>query len=422
MDAARTMQTGVARTWASCHTPIGRETDEGSPIEPHAGLRKVIAWTAFVLAVAAEVATLLLYQRAGFRSVAIFVGGPAAIFLAAVVAVVFAALGLVLVLRLPRHPVGWILLLLGVDMAVPYNLAGAYASHALSKRAPALPAPDLVAWLGTLVSGASGTLLLLLLLLVFPTGQLSSPRSRLALGVALAGTTLFTLGLALEPGPLFTYPVIDNPFGIPGPLGIGAMMFARLGIALMIAAWLAALALMVRRFRVATEREQQQLKWFALGGGLLVAAIAAFAVVLTLNPTSPTGEVLLLLAYASSTLIPISVTIAIIRHRLYDIDELISATVVYGALTAILAGIYSASIRLFNDLFVALTGERSDAALVITTLILATSFTPIKGWLERAVKSRYSPEPASSTPQSAEEAALDDRIRRVVRDELARRG
>jgi hypothetical protein len=396
-------------------------TDERSPVESGVGLGKVIAWVAFVLTVAALGATLVLYQRAGFRSLAIFVGGPAAILIAAVIALVFAGLGLVLVLRLPRHPVGWILLLLGVDMAVPYNLSGAYASYALSTQPPALPAPEVVAWLGTLVSGASGTLLLLLLLLVFPTGQLSSRRSRLALGVALAAMVLFTIGFAFEPGPLFIYPLIDNPLGISGPLGAGAMMVARLGIVLVIAAWLAALALMVLRFRVATEREQQQLKWFALGGGLLVVAIAAFAVVLTLNPTSPTGEALLLLAYVSSTLIPISVTIAITRHKLYDIDELISATVVYAALTAILAGIYSASIRLFNDLFVALTGERSDAALVITTLILATSFTPIKGWLERAVKSRYSPEAVSDTSRSSEGAALDDRIRRVVREELARR-
>jgi hypothetical protein len=368
------------------------------------------------------VAALVLYQRAGFRSVAIFVGGPAAILVAPVVGLVFGGLGLLLVRRLPRHPVGWTLLLLGVDMAIPYNLAGAYASYALSTEPPALPAPEFVAWLGSLLSGASGTLLLLVLLLVFPTGQMSSPRSRLAFAVAVAGMVLFTIGLGLEPGPLFTYPSIENPFGIPGPLGTGAMMVARLGIVLVIAAWLVAVASMVLRFRVATERERQQLKWFAFGGGLLVATITAFAFVLTINRTSPTGEALLLLAHLSSTLIPISVTIAITRHQLYDIDELISATVVYGALTAILAGIYAASIRLFNDLFVVLTGERSDAALVITTLILATTFTPIKGWLERAVKSRYSPEPASSTPQSGEEAALDDRIRRVVRDELARRG
>jgi hypothetical protein len=395
-------------------------TDERSPVEPGAGLGKVIAWVAFALTVAAVLASLVLYQRVGFRSVAIFVGGPAGL-VAPVVALVFGGLGLVLVRRLPRHPVGWSLLLLGVDMAIPYNLSGAYASYALSTEPSALPAPEVVAWLGSLVSGASGTLLLLLLLLVFPTGQMSSPRSRLALGVAVAGVILFTIGLALEPGPLFTYPTIENPFGIPDPLGTGAKMVARLGIVLVIAAWLAALALMVRRFRVATERERQQLKWFALGGGLLVVVIAAFAIVLTLSPTSPTGEALLLLAYVSSTLIPISVTIAITRHRLYDIDELISATVVYAALTAILAGIYSASIRLFNDLFVALTGERSDAALVITTLILATSFTPIKGWLERAVKSRYSPEVVSDTSGSGDAAALDDRIRRVVREELARR-
>ncbi|HVQ23351.1 MAG TPA: hypothetical protein VMT36_08760, partial [Candidatus Saccharimonadia bacterium] len=81
-------------------------------------------------------------------------------------------------------------------------------------------------------------------------------------------------------------------------------------------------------------------------------------------------------------------SVAILRYRLYDIETIIGRTLVYGGLTAILAGLYTAAIRLFNSLFSTVTGERSDLALVLTTLVLATTFTPIKAWLELRVAAR----------------------------------
>ena len=79
---------------------------------------------------------------------------------------------------------------------------------------------------------------------------------------------------------------------------------------------------------------------------------------------------------------PLSAAIAIVRYRLWEVDSLINRTVVYGALTAVLAGLYTASIGLSQRLFVVLTGERSDAAIVITTLIVASAFTPVRARLQ----------------------------------------
>ena len=86
--------------------------------------------------------------------------------------------------------------------------------------------------------------------------------------------------------------------------------------------------------------------------------------------------------------VPLAALVAILRYHLYEIETIIGRTLVYGSLTAILAGIYTAGIRLFNWLFVEMTGEDSDVALVVTTLVLATTFTPIKTWLEAKVKDR----------------------------------
>jgi hypothetical protein len=111
---------------------------------------------------------------------------------------------------------------------------------------------------------------------------------------------------------------------------------------------------------------------------------------------------------------------------------LINRTFVFGALTAVLAGLYAAGIRLFQVLFVAITGQESDGALVLTTLILATTFTPIKSRLEGIAARRYQPHPAVAAGAAAAPAhiapgtLLTEEVLRtfvtdVVREELARR-
>jgi len=81
--------------------------------------------------------------------------------------------------------------------------------------------------------------------------------------------------------------------------------------------------------------------------------------------------------------LPVAIGIAVLRHRLYDIDVLISRTFVYGSLLALAAGIYSASIRLFQYFFVLATGNKSDFAFVISTLILGAAFLPARKRLEQ---------------------------------------
>jgi hypothetical protein len=110
----------------------------------------------------------------------------------------------------------------------------------------------------------------------------------------------------------------------------------------------------------------------------------------------PPGTPLPVWAAASSAIwwlslsaIPVTLTIAILRHRLYNIDVIINRALVYGALTAILAGLYTASISLFQRVFQAATGQKSDAAIVLTTLVLASAFTPIRTRLQTVVDQRF---------------------------------
>jgi hypothetical protein len=148
--------------------------------------------------------------------------------------------------------------------------------------------------------------------------------------------------------------------------------------------------------RVSTPEQQEQTRWVVFGLIawiiLLVLQGVPFIYLQNLPPGTPQPG----WAAASASLwwltlstIPVTLSIATLRYRLYDIDLIINRTLVYGALTAILAGLYSASISLFQKVFVALTGSKSDAAIVLTTLILASTFTPIKTRLQAVVDRRY---------------------------------
>lgn len=148
-------------------------------------------------------------------------------------------------------------------------------------------------------------------------------------------------------------------------------------------------AALVQRYRISDPVGRLQVRWYSASGvGLVVGFVAYVVAVLTLPHSSAVGQIVITLFYLSAAVPPFFLVFAIQRYRLYEIDTILGRAFVYGLLTAILAGIYAASIRLFNAIFVGLTGESSEVALVITTLILATTFTPMKKGLERIVANR----------------------------------
>ena len=92
---------------------------------------------------------------------------------------------------------------------------------------------------------------------------------------------------------------------------------------------------------------------------------------------------------AGFILVPVAFGIAMRRYRLYEIDRILNRTIVFGGATALLAGVYTASIGLMQKIFVALTGERSDAAVILTTLLVAAAFTPLKARIDTYVKRNF---------------------------------
>jgi hypothetical protein len=301
---------------------------------------------------------------------------------------VYATLGLIIATRRPRHPIGWLLIGCGLTGSMQL-VTGQYAALAgaadLPSRLPALWASSQVqsAWVG----------LVLLLLLLFPTGRLPSPRWRPVAWSLVAGLclTLFTQGL--KPRTLSDFPEDTNPFGAPalepvlGPLDV-------LAGALLIAGVIGAFTSLVVRLRRSRGRERQQLKWFVYVALLGVVAIfplgALLALLIGQLPHGYGG--VLGAVFQPWLLAPIALAItvaaAIVRHRLYDIDRVINRTLVYGLLTVLLGSVYAAGVLVLGRLLDPADGQ-SEPAVAASTLAVAALFQRARRRVQTAVDRRF---------------------------------
>jgi hypothetical protein len=291
----------------------------------------------------------------------------------------FATVGALVASRHPRNPVGWILLAAGLSyvaggIAVDTSDAGTRGAWG-----------TLAAWVGTWVWIAGIGPVATFGLLLFPDGRLPSPRWRPVARVAGAGLAGLLLGLALAPGRIVDT-TIENPVGLGAvPWLPGVMQFAG-GIALL-AGLAGALVSLGARFRTATAEERQQLKWLLYAGGLV-----GLSVLVTVPLESLGGPSIVNLTNTISTLavatVPMAMGVAILRHRLYDIDVVINRTLVYAALTATLAGAYLGSVLLLQLVLQPLTAN-SSLAIAASTLAAAALFRPARARIQAAVDRRF---------------------------------
>jgi hypothetical protein len=293
-----------------------------------------------------------------------------------VFALTYATVGAIVASRRPGNRIGWILLAAGLVAAVLFSTFE-YATYGLVAHPGALPLALYVAWFASWIWVPFAVLVGPVFLLLFPYGHLKSPRWKPVIRLAYAAAVVMAAGVAFWPGPLTNFPYVDNPFGVPALDDFFVILFA--APLLMAGAFVGGAVSLALRLRAATGDERQQLKWVAYTGALVAVGV-------WLSNIGKPFDLFLIAAFSS---VPLAAAVAILRYRLYDIDLLINRTLVYGALTAILAGVYTASIGLMQRLFVAFTGERSDAAIVATTLVVVVAFTPIKNRLQSLVDRRF---------------------------------
>jgi hypothetical protein len=222
---------------------------------------------------------------------------------------------------------------------------------------------------------------LALLLMVFPTGRLPSRRWRPVAWAAGAVFVLAALSSPLLPGSPADG-LRPNPIAIPALEGVLRLAYATAN-AVLFGVILAALVSLVVRFRRATGVERQQLKWFAYGTALLLLLPTAGAVGARLGDTA--GN---LLVAAIVSALPVTIGIAVLRYRLYDIDRLVNRTVVYGLLTVLLAGVYAGLVFALSQLLNP-ADQQSALAVAASTLVVAALFQPARRRIQGLVDRRF---------------------------------
>jgi hypothetical protein len=288
--------------------------------------------------------------------------------------------GVVLASRRPRHPVGWLLLTLGLCLAMSGAAAG-YVPYGLVVRPGALPAAGIVARLYPTVTNA-GLAALGFVLLLTPTGAPPSPRWRWwAWGLA-AATAVLLVAATTAPGSLNANTLVAG-----GPQEFrafgGALRLANQAAqAVAILTILAGTASLVVRFRSARGIERQQLRWVALAAALTGVAMGAVAVLVA------TGKLQLAswAAVLGLIFLPLATGAAILRYRLYDLDRIISRTLAYGLLTVLLGGGYAVVVLGLGQLL----GRRSPSLVVAgATLAVAAVFQPARRRVQAVVDRRF---------------------------------
>jgi MFS family permease len=284
--------------------------------------------------------------------------------------------------RRPENPLGWMWLGIGLGIALS-SFAGSYATYALEPGS--LPAPRVV---GTVVAGTGWIVaftLIPLLLLLFPDGRLPSPRWRfLAWAVVAAGALALILN-PFAPGPSGFAPV-DNPFGVGGAAGRAIFVLATAGVLVVLVATIPSALSLVFRYRRANGVERQQIKWFAYAAVLFGSLIPLDL----LGLDEPLGAAVWNLINAAASLgIYAAVGVAILRHRLYDIDVIINRTLVYGLLTLSLVLVYVVSVVLLRGLVFGFTGRSSQLVVVASTLAVAALFGPLRRRIQGAIDRRF---------------------------------
>jgi hypothetical protein len=339
-----------------------------------------LSWSLWVLAVALTTLSLLLLvlnlSRPGTHVFGWVLGNATV--------VVDVTVGAIVASRRPENPVGWLLCLFGVAVGTS-SFASQYAVYALLARPDSLPTGEAMAWIAAwqlpIIIG-----LQLFYILLFPTGRLPSRSWRALVWLIVAFVVVGVILSAFSSDAyLGSLDPIKNPLGVGGFTGAYEALLYIVSPCLLAAVALAVLL----RLRRAVGVERQQIKWFAY-------AAAIFAVASILNIAVAAIDVPLWVEWTNAvifpvagTAIPVAIGIAILRHRLYDIDVLINRTLVYGPLSAALVAIYFGGIVFLQRVFVVLSGERSTLAVVASTLLIAALFNPLRRRIQRFIDRRF---------------------------------
>jgi MFS family permease len=304
----------------------------------------------------------------------------------------FPFVGALIASKRSKNPIGWICLAVGVIWMIMLT-STSYGWYGLVVRPGSVPFPAAIGSLGGWAWAPAVGLLGTYLILLFPDGRLPSRRWRPLAWISGAAILSVSAGSALTPGPVEGFPGIDNPFGLekyPWVADAAQSLVLLLPVCI-----LASVVSLVLRFLRARGEEREQIKWLAFAASILGLGFSSYVIPGNILPDDAGGadplwqnllEDAVTLSFAG---IPMAVGIAVLRHRLYDIDLLINRALVYVSLTVLLAAVYAGGVVGLQAALRSLTGQESTLAVVASTLAIAALFGPLRRRVQAFVDRRF---------------------------------
>jgi hypothetical protein len=331
-----------------------------------------VAWSLWTLCVTlATLAVVLDVHNPQVRShlkFVVFAGVPL---------LVYPTIGAFIVSRRPKNAVGWIVCGMGFIFEV-LAFAGAYANYTRFAHPGSLPGGKIMLALNPWTVGPSLMLGTVLLVLLFPDGKLPTAGARDKVAVKWLGRTVACMAVCGA--------ALVNLWWLPWPGGAVEVLGTIGGVSLVVSFVASVLSVFVRQ-QSAEGRERQQIKWFVFGAAVLMGSFFFLQVA----GDKLSEWAIFVLIVTSLMVIPVTVGIAIIRYRLYDIDFLINRTIVYGLLTTTLLLVYLSGVAATQAILQTLTGqaELPQLAIVVSTLVIAALFNPLRRRIQSFIDRRF---------------------------------
>jgi hypothetical protein len=304
----------------------------------------------------------------------------------------YTAVGTVLIIRRPRMSIGWLLLAIGWLLVVQSAPVGATVEQF---SAGTVPWPLLVlSWAAGGPLGFGGFLLLACLAIVFPSGRLPDDRWGRGARIILAAVTVLVALAAV--GPTINVNLIDapngaivrNPFAVAPDAWIWQALNPTVGFLFFVGLLLSGAVSLVIRHRRASGVERQQLSWVVAAFAFVGVAVIGGLVVGGLVPEALDSGIVWVPAIVAFATVPISVGIAVLRYRLYEIDRIVSRTISWAMVSAVLVSVFIALVLVTQTALASITSSNTFA-VASSTLVVAALFQPLRRRVQARVDQRF---------------------------------
>jgi len=344
----------------------------------------IAGWVLTILVTAATLAILVISDAPALPNR--FALGDAATVAVGLLQLATATVAVVILVRVPHQRVGWLLMATGVFYAV--SILGGTVAFAAAAEGPAgLAVAQWGGWFAFVTSTISG-ITLVTIAFVFPDGRAASPTLARLLPLASIPWIIWALLQALQPGPMFLLTSLDNPLGVGPDLGPVLAPTGPVAIAGIAGAVLLAAGSVVWRFRRSRGVERQQMKWFAAAAIVMVTTLGMTSALGFSKPEGTSVEWPLVAYALAATTLPVAIGIAILRYRLYEIDRIISRTISYAVVTAVLVAVFALVVVGLQTVLTPFTRD-DPLPVAASTLVVFALFQPLRRRVQSAIDRRF---------------------------------